>query len=279
MNTKQYIRTIIKNFFENGGSYRAAALSYTSLLSIVPFFAVVFAVMSLFPIFDSVREPLRTFIFENFLPASGKVVQAHVVGFVEHASELPAIGSAFLFATALLLIYEIERAVDAIWRESGKRRYLTSFLIYVSMLTIAPLLVSAIFLSTTLLISSEWLLRHHHLEALSQHFLLPMLPKAFTFLLLFIFYLILPKRRVRLSQASIGALFAATLIELGRWGFLQYLSRFHTYELLYGAFATIPIFLVWVYWLWIIVLFGGEITHALNQADFSLVPHRSQKGC
>ena len=172
-------------------------------------------------------------------------------------------GSVFLVFTVVILIYEIETAINVIWNSNKNRSFSMSLLLYICLIIFTPILVALIFLSTMLLLSMDWLTHHHFLNQLSQHILLPAVPVCLTFFLLLFFYQVLPRQHVQLSAAAVGAGFVTAILELSKWGFSWYLDRYDTYEVIYGAFAAIPIILIWIYWLWMIVLIGAELTHMI----------------
>jgi len=251
---KQFIVFMIRRFFEDDCLYHAAALTFNSLLSIVPLMLVGLSIFSAFPSFMNIVQPIQDFIFENFVPATGKVVQQYLETFTAQASSLSVWGILFLVVVATLLMFTIERAMNKIWRTTSSRQGISAFLLYWAVLSLAPILVGVGFVMssyvTDLNVFRGWLV-------LITPFLLSVM--SFTF-----FYIVVPNCRVKFLHGFLGAIFAACLFEIAKYAFIFYFQWFHTYELLYGAFATVPLFFLWVYWAWVIVLLGGEAAHALS---------------
>jgi membrane protein len=160
------------------------------------------------------------------------------------------------------MMANIDRALNAIWEVRSQRRFATKFLIYWAVLSLGPVLIGASMLVTSYLLSLPILT-----EAASSGIgrrLLGLTPVAASALAFTMMYLVVPNRRVRLGHALIGGVFAAILFELAKHGFGLYITQFATYQAIYGALATIPIFLVWLYLSWIMVLLGAEVTQCLS---------------
>lgn len=255
----RFIRFVLKHFIQDDCTYIASALAFTSLLSVVPLMSVGLAIFSTFPAFEGFAEPLQNFIFDNFVPTTGKILQSYLQLFTSQVSKLSVWGFLFLIVTALLMLFTIEQAMNKIWRVNNGRYGVPAFLLYWSILSLAPLLiglsiaVSSYLFSTQLLFDSNALSRIIHYSP----FFLSLM--GFVFL-----YTIVPNCRVKIRHALGGGFVAALLFETAKQGFAYYLARFDTYELVYGAFAIIPIFFIWVYWVWIITLLGAEISYAFS---------------
>ncbi|MFC3908101.1 YihY family inner membrane protein [Legionella dresdenensis] len=256
---QRFIRFVVTHFIEDDCTYRASALAFTSLLAIVPLMTVGLSLMSSFPAFQNLSTPIQNFIFENFVPATGKVVQNYLQQFVSQVSHLSVWGIIFLFVTALLLMFTIERSMNKIWRIHNPREGVAAFLLYWAILSLSPIFLGLSLAASSYIISMPLFQNNHTPPILFNT--LPVLLSliGFTFL-----YVIVPNRSVRFWHGLVGGIFATTLIESVKQGFIFYLSRYDTYQLLYGAFATVPIFFVWIYWVWLIALLGAEISYALS---------------
>jgi len=253
---------VAERFTRHEAPQNAAALTYTSLLSLVPLMTVTLAVFSAFPVADRVYETIQGFVFENFVPTSSEVLQQYLAEFSAKASRLTGTGAVFLVIVALLMMANIDRALNAIWEVKAKRSFATKFLIYWAVISLGPLLIGASVLVTSYIISLPILT-----EAASTGVgrnLLGLTPVAASAVAFTMMYLVVPNRRVRMVHALIGGLFAAILFEVAKRGFGLYITQFPTYEAIYGALASIPIFLVWLYLSWIVVLLGAEVTHCLS---------------
>lgn len=233
-------------------------LAYVTLLSLVPFVVVFFAILSAFPAFTLIREQLESFVFTNFVPAAGDVVQKYVSEFVGNASEMGAISILFLVFVALLLISNIDRALNHIWRTKSRRRPIFTFSVYWTVLTLGPLLVGSSLVITSYLVGLS-AFADEYTPGLGTAFL-KMLPFIISFFIHFVLYMVVPNKRVAVSHAAFGAIVAAVLFEFGKKLFALYVAGFPSYKVIYGALAAVPILFVWVYVSWIIVLFGAIVT-------------------
>lgn len=264
---KQFIVFVIEHFFKDDCTYRASALAFTTLLAIVPLMSVGFAVLSTFPVFYELKNPIQDFIFENFVPATGKVIQDYLQLFATQVSNLSLFGVVFLFLTALLVMYTIEGSMNKIWRVSSPRKGVSAFLLYWAILSLAPFFLGLSLAASSYVVSLPFIKGHHAPSDLLSFIPFVLSLAGFTFL-----YVIVPNCKVKLLHGLWGALVATLLFESAKQAFVYYLSQYNTYQLLYGAFATIPIFFIWVYWVWLITLIGAEISYALS------VHHQRRRG-
>lgn len=256
-----WLRLLWRRIDEDHMTTLAGNLAYVSLLSLVPLVAVVFALFAAFPMFSDVSQTLRHFIFANFLPATGDVIQRYIEQFVANSSRMTAVGACGLIVTSLLLMYSIDSALNTIWRSSVMRPKIYSFAVYWMILTLGPLLAGASLVMSSYLLSLSWA---SELNGVIDNVLriFPLLLSWVTFWLL---YSIVPTTQVATRDAVTGALVAALLFELGKKGFALYITTFPSYQLIYGVLSVIPILFVWVYWTWCIVLLGAEITVTLGE--------------
>lgn len=255
----RFIIFVIKHFIDDDCTYRASALAFTTLLAIVPLMTVGLAIFSSLPVFQGFSVPVQNFIFENFVPATGKVVQSYISQFTTQASQLSVTGVVFLFVTAILLMVTIERAMNKIWHVSESRHGISAFLLYWAILSLAPLFLG-LSLTASSYLFSLFLLQQYHAPS----FFLRLLPFFFSLTGFTFLYVVVPNQPVKIRHGLIGALVATTLFESAKYAFAYYLGHYNTYELLYGAFASVPIFFIWIYWVWIITLLGAEICYALS---------------
>lgn len=238
----------------------AGNLAYVSLLSLVPLVAVVFALFAAFPMFADISVQLRHFIFSNFMPATGDIIQRYIEQFVANSSKMTAVGACGLILTSLLLMYAVDSALNTIWRSSRTRPKIYSFAVYWMILTLGPLLAGASLAISSYLLSLRWATGFN--SVIDE--VLRIFPLLLSWLSFWMLYSIVPIARVPVRDALIGSLVAAVLFELGKKGFALYITMFPSYQLIYGVLAVIPILFVWVYWTWCIVLLGAEITVTLG---------------
>ena len=268
-----WIKLLWKRIDEDAMTTLAGNLAYVSLLSLVPLVAVVFALFAAFPSFADVSTQLKTFIFNNFVPASGTVVQSYLEQFVANVTKMTAVGACGLVITALLLMYAIDTSLNTIWRSKRKRPIVYSFAVYWMILTLGPLLAGASLAISSYLLSLRWA----SVTGVSWviDYGLRIFPLLLSWLAFFLLYSIVPTRQVAVKDALIGALVAGLLFELGKKGFALYVTMFPSYQLIYGVLAVIPILFLWVYWTWCIVLLGAEISATLG--DYRLLKQEEQK--
>ncbi len=254
-----FLKFVEKHFTEDHCIRTAAALAYTSLLSLVPLMTVMFSTLAAFPVFQGIERDIEAFLFNNFVPALGETVRGYLHQFSEKASELRALGIVFLFITVLLMMNTIENAFNAIWRVRKKRKPIIRFLTYWAILTLGPLLVGAGFVATSYLVSLPFFTEVDETLGI-KHRILVIVPFVLSTLAFFLIYRLLPNRTVSTRSALIGGLVAGGLFEIAKRLFAYYVVHFPSQQAIYGAFATIPVFLLWIYLCWLIILLGAEIT-------------------
>ncbi|CAM9334603.1 unnamed protein product, partial [Phaeothamnion confervicola] len=244
----------------------AGGLTFTTLLSLVPLLAIVLSISAAFPVFDQWLESLQHFMVRNFLPDSARRMIGHQLSeFTENAAQLTAIGVLFLGVTSLSLILGIDETFNSLFRVSQQRRPAHRLGLYVGVLVLAPLLIGASVSMTTWLVGQSLGLIGGSRSVSAG--MLRFVPYAFTCVALMLVYLLLPNRKVVFRHALAGGLFAGLAFEVAKQGFALYISYFPTYTMIYGAFAAIPIFLLWVYISWLVVLLGATITAVLPDYD------------
>jgi len=240
----------------------AGSLTFTTLLALVPVIAIAFTMIAAFPVFEDWANEIKIFILLNFVPeAGGRIITGYMQQFADNATRLTALGVVLLAVTALLLMMTIEHVFDAVWRVRRPRPLARRMLVYWMAVTVGPLLIGAS-LSVTSWVVTQSLGVAREVPGLGRAVLalVPWVLNAVAFGLL---YLVVPNRRVRLADALVGGIAAAVAFELMKRGFGLYVTSVPTYTAVYGAFATIPIFLIWIYLSWLVVLFGAVITAVL----------------
>ncbi|ADW75966.1 MULTISPECIES: virulence factor BrkB family protein [Rahnella] len=259
----KFTRLLLKRSDKDGLTLLAGHLAYVSLLSLVPLIAVVFSLFALFPVFSEISMQLKTFIFSNFMPATGNTIQRYLEQFVANSSKMTAVGTCGLIVTALLLIASVDSVLNKIWDSKTTRPIVFSFAVYWMVLTLGPILLVASVAVSSYLLSLNWL-NISGVHSVIDHALriLPLLISWVTFWLL---YQVVPTVRVPAKDALIGALVSGVLFELSKKIFTLYIQLFPSYQLIYGVLAVIPILFLWVYVSWCIVLLGAEITVTLGE--------------
>ncbi|TRW48328.1 virulence factor BrkB family protein [Aliidiomarina halalkaliphila] len=259
----EFLRYFLRRCATDRINVMAGHLTYVSLLSLVPLLAVMFAMFAAFPMFAETREALQTALLENLVPTSGEAFQEYLNRFVVNANQMTAIGVVFLFVVAIMLISAIDKAMNQIWRVENKRRMIISLAVYWMVLTMGPVLVgTGIGLSSYLLSVAAFADDYVTGVQATLLTLFPFFTSAMAFMLL---YVMVPNKVVKFRHAIWGAAVAAVLFELAKNGFRIYLQYFPSYELIYGALATIPILIVWIYLSWNIILLGAELSVSISE--------------
>ncbi|QLK63089.1 virulence factor BrkB family protein [Enterobacteriaceae bacterium Kacie_13] len=259
----KFTRLLLRRSDKDGLTLLAGHLAYVSLLSLVPLIAVVFSLFALFPVFSDISAQLKTFIFSNFMPATGNTIQRYLEQFVANSSKMTAVGTCGLIVTALLLIASVDSVLNKIWDSKTKRPIVFSFAVYWMVLTLGPILLVASVAISSYLLSLNWL-NISGVHSLIDH-ALRILPLLISWISFWLLYQVVPTVRVPAKDALIGALFSGALFELSKKIFALYIQLFPSYQLIYGVLAVIPILFLWVYVSWCIVLLGAEITVTLGE--------------
>ncbi|NQW10997.1 MAG: YihY family inner membrane protein [Alphaproteobacteria bacterium] len=253
----------IRRFYRDQGMQAAGALTYTTLLALVPLLAIAFAIFSAFPAFEAMQGKIETLLFENLVPGVGQDVRGYVASFTSNTTKLTAVGVVALGVSAVLLLATIESTFNRIWRVERERPAMARLLIFWTVLTLGPLLLGASFsLTTDIMGSLEHLISEGatyvpiDIDARSWN-LDRVLAAAIQTVAFTALFVIVPARPVALRDAFIGGAIAGVAFEVLKWGFRLYLTSFPTYQTIYGAMAVIPIFLIWLYLSWTVILFGA----------------------
>jgi membrane protein len=251
--------TLAERFREDQLALTASSLTFTTILALVPFFAVALAVFTAFPMFHALQEQVQRWLVVSLVPeAIARQVLGYLTQFSSKASRLGVAGFSFLLLTALALILTMDRRLNAIWRVRQPRPLAQRVLIYWAAITLGPLLLGASLAMTS------WVFAFSRGVVDSVPGALRLLLDSVEFLLLSTgmaaLYHFVPNSRVRWSHAWIGGFFGATGIGVAKKLLGLYMGAVPTYSVLYGAFATLPILLVWIYVAWVIVLLGAVIT-------------------
>lgn len=224
----------------------AGALAYLSLLSLVPLLTLGVSVVGKSPLFAPWVLKAQEFLFSTLVPATHPQIEEYLKSFMDKAAELGGTGAAFFLLTAFFLLREVERVFSTIMEKEAKRSFFERLALYWTIITLGPLLLGAGMAASSMLE-----------QRLS--FLLPLVQFSFSASGLLFLYKLLPPDSGGWREALIGALGASTLIELLRQGFGFYVRRAVNYDVIYGALASVPIFLIWLYALWVVLLLGVEI--------------------
>jgi membrane protein len=269
----EFIVALVTRFREERATQTAGSLTYTTLLSLVPLFTVALAVTTAFPVFDEWIGSLQLFILENVLPDTPAVdtVIEQINSFSQNAARLTAIGIAGFIVTSVMLMLTVDNALNRIFRVQRRRSLVQNIFVYWGVITIGPLFIGGS-------LSATYFALRQAAGTLPLGFvadaLFGFVPFVLTCAALALLYGIVPARRVEWRHALLGGLLAGIGFEIAKRGFAIYLTRVPTYTLIYGAFATIPIFLIWLYLSWLVVLTGAIVTAMLPMWSTKPERHR-----
>ncbi len=264
----RFISRIIHRFIKDKCIQRASALGYASLLAIVPLVVLGFSVFTSFQAFDTISSHVRDALLEYLIPTSQQAVQSYLGNVTDKAGALSIFGILGLLITATALLNTMEEAFNDIWRISRKRPLLSKFITFWSLLTLSPILIGASISITSYFAALPIIQNVAEGASAIRHvpFLIPWLISSSAMTAL---YMALPNAHVPMRHAIIGGMVAGVLFEIAKLGFTFYVTELANYEKIYGALGTLPVFLVWLYLVWVLVLIGAEVTFCLQHPEQS----------
>ena len=256
----RFIYSIWMNFTSHQGHLRAAALTYTTVLSLVPFLAIAFSVLKGLGAQNSLEPLLQQ------VAGDSQETISRLIAYVNNTNvkSMGAIGLVMLIITVVSLMGNIEEAFNAVWGVRETRSLQRRFSDYLSVVVVGPILLLAATSMTSSLQSQwllQWLIRNTYLgDAIL--LLFRFLPYVTVWVAMVFLYIFIPNTRVRFASAVVGGVIAGTAWELAQWGYFHFQVGVANYNAIYGTLAAVPVFLVWIYTSWLIVLFGLEIVFA-----------------
>jgi membrane protein len=246
----------------------AGSLTFTTLLSIVPLLAVSFALFTRFPMFKRFKDALQEVWLSRLLPADiARTVLKYLNQFAANASGLTWVGSLFLLGTAVAMLLTVENALNQMWKVRKNRPFFKRVGLYLLMLAVGPPVLGLSLWATSYLLGVSMGLIGALPRSLA--FLLDLGPLLLGVTVLASMFYLVPNTKVRLRDALAGAMVASVTFELGKRGFTHYIVKLPTYKALYGTFAALPLFLLWVYFSWLVTLVAALLT-----ANLALVRRR-----
>ncbi len=263
---RDYLKTVFELFMKYRCMDNAAALTYTTLFAVVPMMTVTYSALSAIPSFQGVSESIQGFVFSNFVPSTGEQIQSYLGSFSQQARKLTGVGIVFLVVTSFLMLRTIDRSINQIWQVDQVKRGVSGFLLYWAILSLGPFMIGAGFILTSYLASLKLISDTTAYLGVDQ-WLLRLMPVFLSSLIFTLLYTAVPNRKVPFKHAIFGAVIVAVLIELAKGGFALFITLSPSYQLIYGAFAAVPLFLLWIYLSWVLVLFGAALVRAraINQ--------------
>lgn len=256
-----FLRQVVRQFRDDGCTVAAAALTFTTMIAVVPFFAVVYRILSLLPEFAGVGDTVTSFVFETFLPGSSETVLDKVREFSAKANELTLVGVGVVFVTTMLMLMRMEESFNRIWHVANTRTGMARFLSYWGIVSFGVPMIGVAVTAASYDFGLNYLadLRGSPvMEGVRDA--VPPLATALTFTLL---YYAVPSCRVRFDHALVGGIVTTVLLTVAKEVFAWAVPWFQN-ELVYGAFAALPLFVMGLYLVWVLILVGAICVRTLS---------------
>jgi membrane protein len=259
-----FLRFVYAGFQHNKGLEVAKSLTYTSLFAVVPLITLVLSILSAFPSFQVFGSQVQDMIFDRLLPASSTELEGYFSDFAEQAKHLTWMGAVMLLVTSYLMLVNVERSFNHIWGVGELRKGLISFLLYWSVLSLGPLLLGVGFAISSYITSLTLFERFSEFSDLfgARKLMLGIFPVLLTAGAFTLLYVAVPNCGVKFRHGLAGAtVVSLTLIVVKKVFTLSIATA--SYQFIYGTFAAIPIFLLWLYVGWVVILFGANMVRAI----------------
>ena len=261
-----FARFYLKEIEETKALSSANVLTLSSLFAIVPMMSVIYAVLKMIPGLKTSQAQMQQWVFQNLIPSASMQIESYLSKFAEQAAQLTQVGVMMLMVTSVFMLIKIEKAVNQIWRVKAHRKGVKAFVIYWAVLTLGPLLLGVGFGVTSYVVSLKWFVASMGEWSFKKVFF-DLLPFFFTSLAFSLIYIVMPTSNVPVKQGLISGVIASVCFEIAKTAFAIFITRFPSYQFIYGAFAFFPIFLIWIYLSWIIVLLGAVLSRCLVVFD------------
>jgi len=266
MTIKRVWRSVVyiyDRFFDDGCPHLGASLTYSTLLTLVPLMMLVFGILAFFPVFHGIGEKIQQFVIDNFVAASANVISEYLRQFVSQLQQLDWVNFSVLMFVSILMIYNMVHAFNQIWHTHMERSVAWYFFIYLVVLLVAPILFGLLVVVTSYIASLPLIERLTDRKVIHTPMVIFM-PFLVTFVTFTFFNKVLPSCYVRTRYAVYAGLISTVMFQAAKFLFVLYLSYVPTYRLIYGALSTVPIFLMWIFLSWEIILFGGLLCHIMQ---------------
>jgi membrane protein len=255
-----FFAQIVAQFRTHGLLNSAAALTYATLFAVVPLMTVSYTMLSVFPTFAALGHEIQEYVFENFVPTGGSVVQESLTNFAYQARQLTYAGFAMLLVTAYLMLITIEKAFNEIWQVAESRRGVQRFVTYWAVLTCGPPLVVGGLLVSSYLMSLPLV---SGVDAAGMQSLLGYLPPLLSATGFTVLFFAVPNCRVPFRHAVVGGILTMFFFEAAKRLFAAVVVNMNM-QIIYGTFAVVPLFLTWLYLVWLLVLSGAIVVRTLG---------------
>jgi len=270
----QLIFVVARDILGGQLKLRAAGLSYTTLLTVIPLLALVFSILKTV----GVHRHAEPFIINLLSPLGEKGVNLglQAIGYIEniHVGVLGLIGSVVLLYLALSLIHQMEEAYNAIWHVEKSRNLFRRFIVYTLLILVGPVLVFGAIAMTAAIVSTTFIqemMKYEGVQVMEYTFN-RFLPYLFIISAASITYFIIPNTKVKIISALIGGIVTGVLWAILGWVFASFVMTSANYQAIYSGFAIIILFLVWLQISWLILLTGASITFYLQNPEYIAEP-------
>lgn len=259
----RFLAFVARNFMRHDGLENAKSLTFTSLFAVVPLLTLTVAILSAFPSFQVFGTQVQGAIYNRLLPSTSAELEAYLTGFSGQARNLTWAGAVMLLVTAYLMLVNVERNFNRIWGVGEQRKGIASFLLYWSVLSLGPLLLGLGFAISSYVTSLELFEAFTDFSDVfgARSLMLGLFPLVLSTLGFTLLYVAVPNCGVRFRHALYGGLAVALTFVVVKWIFTTFIAG-ASYQLIYGTFAAVPIFLMWIYVCWTVILFGANLVRA-----------------
>ncbi|PCJ42229.1 MAG: hypothetical protein COA71_06480 [SAR86 cluster bacterium] len=270
-----FMHFVSLNFKRHKGTENAKALTYMSLFAVIPLLTLLITILAAFPAFQVFGNQIQAMIFDRLLPSSSSQLEDYFTAFSTQARNLTWVGAAMLLVTSFLMLVNIERSFNRIWEVRESRKGLNSFLLYWSVMSLGPILLGLGFAIssyiTSLNLFDSFLDISETLGTTS--LLLEIFPLILTTGAFTLLYVAVPNCGVRFHHGLIGGLVVAITFLVVKQVFTWFIAL-ASYQFVYGTFAAVPIFLLWIYLCWIVILLGANFVKALPAYSTEYKSHK-----
>lgn len=265
---------ITNQFLDDNCSGTAASLSYSTLLSIVPLVLMTISIASTVPAFEGVVKNIQHFVLQNFVAGVAGSISKYLDEFIKQINRLSWTNIVAFVVTALLLLYNMVHAFNLVWgvKMDWHRRFTIRFLFYFGILLITPIMLAILMMLISYVMSLSFTSNQNFHELVAYPFLIA-LPYIAAFVTFTFFNWVLPTCKVKLRYSCVAGLVTACFFEVLKYLFTLYIQIFPTYRLIYGALAAIPIFMLWIYLTWTLILIGAILCKGLQDRFNSQQSH------
>jgi membrane protein len=257
------VRRVVRRLRANDVDRMAGNLTFTTLLGLVPLFTVAFAYVARLPGFNKWIDAIEPVLLRFLLPGSSTTVRHYLSEFTARTADLQGIAIAFVVYTAVSLVAEVEREINAVWGITTRRSLARRTVVYTVGFIAVPALIGVAVLATQWGIELSLQAVPNASEAFS--LLARPLTLGIGVALLTLIYVLVPARPVPWRAALAGGILASIAFDIAKAGFAHYVRLAPTYRIVYGALAALPLFLIWVYLCWLILLAGAAIAATLAE--------------